>query len=255
MVFRVQLDNYSGPLDLLLYLVRKHEVDLGNLPVAEIADQFLQHVGVLEQIDVDAVGDFLDLASKLIEIKSQMVLPQPDIANSEEIEDPRQELVQRLLEFKKYRDAAQLLEERGREWRERYPRAANDLPTRVSSEPAPVTGVELWDLVSAFGRVLRDKLAKAETTSITYDDTPVHVYMQQIDSRVRSEGSVAFFDLFPAAVHKSILVGMFLALLELVRYHYSLAHQSQRYGDILIEPGTEQLPKQIITTSTSEGAE
>lgn len=255
MAFRVQLDNYSGPLDLLLYLVRKHEVDIGNLLVADIADQFLEHVGVLEQIDVDAVGDFLDLASKLIEIKSQMVLPQQEVTDTEEVEDPRQELVERLLEFKKYRDAAQLLEERGREWQERFPRAANDLPARTTSEPAPVTGVELWDLVSAFGRVLRDKLAKAETTSITYDDTPVHVYMQQIDERVRDEGSVAFFDLFPTAVHKSTLVGMFLALLELVRYRYALAHQSQRYGDILIEPGAVALPEQVITASTAEGAE
>jgi segregation and condensation protein A len=253
MQFRVQLDTFSGPLDLLLYLVRKHEVDLHNIPVARITDQFLQHVSVIEQLDVDAVGDFLDLASSLIEIKSQMVLPQQVVTEPDEVEDPRQELVERLLEFKKYRDAAQMLEERGREWQERFPRAAVDLPARAAKEELPeIAGVELWDLVSAFGRVLRDKLAKPETTTIQYDDTPIHVYMREIDQRVRSEGSVAFFDLFPTAVHKSTLVGMFLALLELVRYRYALAHQSDRYGDILIEPGPELLPDHVVVSSTIE---
>ncbi len=256
MQFRVQLDTFSGPLDLLLYLVRKHEVDIANIPVARIADQFLDHVAVLEQMDVDAVGDFLDLASMLIEIKSQMVLPHQETTEPDEVEDPRQELVERLLEFKKYRDAAQLLDERGREWQQRYTRAASDLPPRSKRDSLPeITGVELWDLVSAFGRVLREKLAKPTTTSITYDETPIHVYMRNIDQRVRAEGSVAFFDLFPTAVHKSTLVGMFLALLELVRYRYALAHQSERYGDILIEPGPEQLPDTVATTSASESAE
>lgn len=253
MEFRVQLDTFSGPLDLLLYLVRKHEVDVSNIPVAEITQQYLSYVAVLEQIDVDAVGDFLDLASTLIEVKSQMVLPQQQVTEADEVEDPRQELVERLLEFKKYRDAAQLLDQRGRDWQQRYARAASDLPSR-GKQPAqpPITGVELWDLVSAFGRVLRDKLAKPTATSITYDETPIHVYMRTIDQRVRSEGSVAFFDLFPTSVHKSTLVGMFLALLELVRYHHALAHQSESYGDILIEPGPQPLGETVSITSTGQ---
>lgn len=255
MEFRVQLEAFSGPLDLLLYLVRKHEVDVSNIPVAQVTEQYLGFVAVLEQIDVDAVGDFLDLASTLIEIKSQMVLPQQQVAEADEVEDPRQELVERLLEFKKYRDAAQLLDQRGREWQQRYARVASDLPARGKQpEEPPIAGVELWDLVSAFGRVLRDKLAGPTTTSITYDDTPIHVYMRTIDERVRSEGSVAFFDLFPEAVHKSTLVGMFLALLELVRYRHALAHQGQRYGDILIEPGPQPLGESIAITSAGEDA-
>ncbi|QDU58525.1 segregation and condensation protein A [Aeoliella mucimassa] len=256
MQFRVQLDVFNGPLDLLLHLVRKHEVDISNIPVAAVADQFLEHVSVLEQIDVDAVGDFLDLASTLIEIKSQMVLPRQEAEEPEELEDPRQELVERLLEFKKYRDASQHLEQRGREWQDRYARAANDLGSRQKHEEVPaIAGVELWDLVSAFGRVLRDKLAKPVATSITYDDTPIHVYMQRLDERLQREGSVTFFDLFPNAVHKSTLVGMFLAVLEMVRYRYALAHQAERYGDILIEPGPEKLPAQIKVSAVSESAD
>ena len=257
MSFRVQLDNYSGPLDLLLYLVRKHEVAITDIPVAQVAKQFLEHVEVLKQFDVDAVGDFLELASTLIEIKSRMVLPRVDDEEEIEREDPRQELVQRLLEFKKYRDAASVLEERAHNWLERSSRVASDLPGR-RSDPAEQTiaGVELWDLVSAFGRVLREKLAKPTVTSITYDDTPIFVYMRTIDQRVRNEGRVAFFDLFPEAVHKSTLVGMFLALLELVRHRHAIAHQGERYGDIVIEAGSEPLPsddrlKDLPTSSPS----
>lgn len=253
MSFRVQLDTFSGPLDLLLYLVRKHEVDISNIPVAQLTDQFLQHVSVLEQLDVDAVGDFLDLASTLIEIKSRMVLPQQEEAEPTEVEDPRQELVQRLLEFKKYRDAAALLEERGQTWQQRFARSASDLPPRQQSQQETTfAGVELWDLVSAFGRVLRDKLVAPPVANISYDDTPIHVYMREIDQRLREEGKVAFFDLFPEAVHKSTLVGMFLALLELIRHRHALAHQSARYGDMLIEPGPDPLPGEVKVTSAGE---
>ncbi len=100
--------------------------------------------------------------------------------------------------------------------------------------------------------MLRDTLKKPEPTSIKYDDTPIHVYMRRIYERLQSEGSVTFFDLFPTAVHKSTLVGMFLAVLEMVRYRYALAHQSERYGDILIEPGSEPLPDEVRVSSTNE---
>src|SRR3989304_9624719 len=127
MDFRVDLNVFRGPLDLLLYLVRKHEVEIVDIPIAEITDQYLQYIAVLEQLDVNAAGDFLALASTLIEIKSQQVLPRSDEIE-DQIEDPRQELVRRLLEYKKYRDAASILEERGRAWQQRYPRLSTDLP-------------------------------------------------------------------------------------------------------------------------------
>ena len=101
MSFRVDLEIYRGPLDLLLYLVRKHEVDIVDLPISTITEQFLEHLEVLEKLDVNAVGDFLEMASTLIEIKSRMVLPRTEEVD-EPLEDPRQELVEKLLEYKKY---------------------------------------------------------------------------------------------------------------------------------------------------------
>ena len=127
MDFRVDLDSFRGPLDLLLYLVRKQEVDLAEMPIAVITEQYLQYLEVLEQLDVNSVADFLDMASMLIEIKSRAVLPH----GGEEVEtfdDPRENLVQKLLEYKQIKDAASMLEERGRDWQRHVSRLASDLP-------------------------------------------------------------------------------------------------------------------------------
>ncbi len=155
MDFRVDLNIFRGPLDLLLYLVRKHEVEIVEIPIAAITDQYLAYLEVLRELDVDAVGDFLALASTLIEIKSQQVLPRFDEVE-ETLEDPREELVRRLLEYKRFRDAATILEERSRQWQQHYPRLVGDLPVRERNlAEEPIQEVELWDLVSAFSRILR----------------------------------------------------------------------------------------------------
>jgi segregation and condensation protein A len=252
MRFSVQLDDFRGPVDLLVYLVRKHELDVIDLPLARIIDQYLDFIAVLEQIDVDAVGDFLDLASTLIEIKSRMVLPGEEEVH-EELEDPRRDLVRRLLEFKQYRDAASMLEERSREWRERFPRVAIDAPPRsLAPHEQPIREVELWDLVSAFGRVLKQKLSAAGPTHIRYDDTPIHVFMQRIDARLQSERRVAFVDFFDAAVHKSTLIGMFLAVLQLMRYQHARVAQSDLFDEIWLEAGATALPAEVAAVDEYE---
>jgi segregation and condensation protein A len=235
MDFRVDLNIFRGPLDLLLYLVRKHEVEIVDIPIALITDQYLQYITVLEQLDVNAVGDFLAMASTLIEIKSQQVLPRSDEIE-EEIDDPRQELVRRLLEYKKYRDAASILEEQSRAWQQHYPRLSNDLPGRIRDlAEEPIHEVELWDLVSAFGRIMRETEA-SRPSSIVYDDTPIHVYMARIQERLKEKGRVAFHELFQAGMHKSQLVGIFLAVLELVRHHHIHVDQNELFGEIWIMP-------------------
>lgn len=159
MRFRVQLDSFSGPLDLLWYLVRKHELDVLDIPIALVTDQYLEMLAVLEQVDVNAVGDFLEVATRLMEIKSKLMLPRHEELEAEqEIEDPRQDMVQRLLEYKKYKDAASMLEERSQQWQQRYARRVNDLSVaEVDPTEQPIQEVELWDLVSAFTRRPRQR--------------------------------------------------------------------------------------------------
>jgi segregation and condensation protein A len=238
MDFNVDLSVFRGPLDLLLYLVRKHEVEIVDIPISLITDQYLHYLEVLEQLDVGAVGDFLAVASMLIEIKSQQVLPRADEIE-EEIDDPRQELVRRLLEYKQYRDAASILEERSRAWQLHYARVSADLPPRTRNlAEEPIREVELWDLVNAFGRIIRENVA-VKPSSIVYDDTPIHVHMSRILDRLREGGRLAMSELFDVSLHKSVLIGTFLAVLELVRHHRVWAEQNDLFGEIWIFPGPD----------------
>ena len=223
--YRVELDIYEGPLDLLLYLVRRNELDIVDLPIARITEQFLEFLALLELIDLDVAGEFVVMASTLAEVKSRCVLPTPDEPADEEAEppidgdDPRSELIQRLLEYKKFKEAAAALEERAAVWQERYPRLSDDRPRAGKDHAADrIREVELWDLISALGRVLRRTEVEDEAR-IRYDDTPIHVYVEQIGARVRAEGAVRFTSLFDAETLRSKIVGMFLAVLELIRHH------------------------------------
>ena len=234
MNFRVDLNIFRGPLDLLLFLVRKHEIETPEIPIALITEQFLEYLTVLEEIDIDGVGDFLEMATTLMEIKSRMVLPREGEEN-EVIDDPRDELVKRLLEYKNYRDVASLLDDQSREWQQRYARQANDLPPRrVDSADQPIREVELWDLVSVFGRIMRDTQT-TQPSNIVYDDTPIQHYMRKIHLRLVEDQKMAFSEMFQPGMHKSVMIGIFLAILELVRHHKVLAHQPDAHGDIEIE--------------------
>lgn len=237
--YRVQLDTFSGPMDLLLYLVRRNEVDIVQLPIARITVQFLQFLDVLQLLDLDLIGDFVVMASSLIEIKSRQVLPRSDEEVPEELpitEDPCGELIQQLLEYKRYRDAALALEHQASEWLERYPRLSDERPT-VGKDPSAdsIKEVELWDLVSALGRIIHKK-AVEQTSSIRYDDTPIAVYVEHIGTRVRETGRVAFSDFFEGTNLRSKIVGIFLAILELLRHHGFRAEQSIEYGEIHVLP-------------------
>jgi segregation and condensation protein A len=235
MNYRVELDIFRGPLDLLLYLVRKHEVDILEIPIALIAEQFAAYLEILSVLNVNEVGDFLEVATTLVEIKSRMVLPRGG-EEDETVEDPRRDLVQQLLEYKKFRDAASMLEERGRSWQQRYPRLSSDLPPRERNlADEPIVELELWDLVSAFSRVIRDNAA-TQPASILYDETPLHVHMQRIHERLLAEGRVAFTTLFKPGMHKSTLIGLFLGVLELVRHHGVLFEQPDLFGEIWLVP-------------------
>jgi segregation and condensation protein A len=229
MPYTVALDAFHGPLDLLLYLVRRSEVDVLDIPVAAVADQFLDYLRVMRELDLEVAGDFLVMAATLMEIKSRALLP-ADAAPGHDPDrpDPRADLVKQLLEYRKIKDAAAALEERAGA---HGARVARDPPP----DPAPAGGpvvkpVELWDLVSAFARLVRETRAAGATIAV--DDTPQHVYEAQIRDRVAGEGRVRFRDVFTPPYAKARLIGIFLAILELVRHHGVGLEQPDEGGDI-----------------------
>lgn len=234
MSFRIDLPAYRGPLDLLLYLVRRHEVELTEMPLSKIVDQYLAYIEILKELDLGDVGDFISLASTLVEMKSQAVLPKAVEEEDEEaIEDPQSELVERLLQYKEIRDAASILDEMGSRWQQRYQRMSDDLPTRrVDPGDQPIVDLEIWDLVSAFGRIMRESSGPPQT-EVVYDDTPIHVYMQQIHQRLKDSEKIPLVDMVRGGIHKSSLIGWFLATLELTRHHGAAVEQDAN-GDIVI---------------------
>jgi segregation and condensation protein A len=236
-MFRVDLTHiFRGPLDLLLYLVKKHELDITDIPVGLIAEQYSAHLEVLQELDIDSVGEFLDMASTLVELKSRMVLPHGE-EDAQTLDDPREELVARLLEYKKFKDAASMLEEQSRAAQQRFARLADDAPDRrPDMATEPIQEVELWDLVSALGLFLRDS-APPPASSIVYDETPIQVYMQRIHRQVATAGRASISDFFTPGAHKSALIGTFLAILELVRHHSVRTEQNDLHGEIWILPG------------------
>jgi segregation and condensation protein A len=250
--YRVSLDLFGGPMDLLLYLVRRNEVDILDLPLAKITAQFLEFLEVLQFLDVEQASDFVSTASALAEIKSRTVLPrQEEEAPVEEPldDEPHSDLVHKLLEFKRLREASQALEGQAALWQERYPRLSDERP-RQGRDLADdlIKEVELWDLVSALARVLRRRAVEHEA-SVRYDDTPISVYIERVAERVRREGRVAFSAFFDAAATRGVIVGLFLAILELLRHHSFRAEQPIDYGEIWILPPTLDAAAQCNPTA------
>ncbi len=251
MRFRVTLDMFAGPLDLLWYLVRKQELDILDISIARVTEQYLEMLTVLEVIDVNAVGDFLELATRLMEIKSRMMLPRHLEDEKEEavIEDPRHDIVQRLLEYKKYRDAASMLAERGQIWQQRFARRESDSPVEgVDLTAQPIQELELWDLVSAFARVIRDR-ATAIPKAIRYDETPIEIYMDRIRELLTEKAPLAFTSLFQEGMVRSQMIGMFLAVLELIRHHQVQVEQADLFGEIWISIKPAEEEGEIISDS------
>ncbi len=242
-VWRVELDLFRGPLDLLLYLVRRDELDIRELAIARITRQFEQYLAVLQFLDLELVGEFLVMASTLAEIKSRLVLPSPEDDAEDEIEaaddDPRSDLIRQLLEYRRYKDAASALEEHAAEWQERYPRLTNERP-RGGNQPQDdlIKEVELWDLVSALARVLEKKVID-EKARIRDDDTPISVWVERVGTIVREQERVAFSTLFDDVNQPSRIIGIFLAILELLRHHHFRAEQAEDFGEIWIMPPLE----------------
>jgi segregation and condensation protein A len=229
--YQVVLDTFRGPLDLLLYLVKRDEVDIRDIAIARVADQFKRYLDVLTLIDVERAGDFLVMAATLMEIKSRLLLPQTQQPTERE-EDPRRELVRQLIQYKRFKEAAALLEEWSERQSLRLPRAPLPEPTAKPGLP-PLKPVELWDLVSAFGRLMRETMT-SEPQAIVVDHTPLHVHMEYVLNRLEQVNRLPFAQLFVPPHTRSRLVGLFLAILELAKIQRILPEQGEGFSEIFV---------------------
>ena len=237
MPYTVELDAFRGPLDLLLYLVKREEVDVLDIPITRLAEQFLEFLSLMKELDVELAGDFLVMAATLMEIKAKSLLPKLDEPRDDGRPDPRGELVKQLLEYRQFKDAAHALEQRAEAHAARLPRTAPAEPAGTKAAPG-VKPVELWDLVSAFARILRETQASTTATTVLQDETPQQAYEEQIRAAVAARGRLALRDLLTPPMHRLRLIGLFLAMLEVIKLGQVLLEQPEAYGEIYLLPAT-----------------
>jgi segregation and condensation protein A len=247
---RVQLEIFEGPLDLLLHLIKKSEVSITDIPIAAITEQYLATLELMQNLNLDVAGEFLVMAATLIHIKSRMLLPpSDDIDDEEEGADPREELVRRLIEYQRFKDAATRLEQREVLTRDVFVRSA------APAEEAPFPGfreVSVFELLTALRRVL-DRLPKDNVHEVTLDKITVREKMTLLLDTLRAQGQVLFEALFSDAQSRMDVVVTFLAMLELVKVRAIRIFQEVLGGPITIEAAVlEQAAEAMAAAETEE---
>ena len=215
--YRVQLQNtYSGPMDLLLYLIRRDWIDVYDIPIAKVLGDYVSYVRMMEVIDPEAVGEFLVLAATLMEIKSRMLLPKPPPEeNDDDSLDPRADLVRQLLAYRAFREAAGKLADRATARSQQFSRPGIDLAEE--QDDVEIEEVQVWDLLAAFNKLLSATGRQAVQHEVLYDDTPITLHAADVLDRLSREGPSLFFEQIFEGRRRGEMIGLFLALLELIR--------------------------------------
>lgn len=243
MSYSIKLDSFEGPLDLLLHLIDKAEVDIYDIPIAEITEQYLQTIHTLQELHLDVASEFVVMAATLLSIKSKMLLPkkeetvfQPLFDMDVEEVDPRDELVQRLLEYKRYKIIAENLREMEIGRSKVFTRPAEDLTPYIRAEEPTVSNVSIYDLVSALEKLFEKKSnAKEPLTRVSRDEISIKDRMKEIRQLLKvGGGMVRFSQLFVEAASRTEIVTTFLAILELMKAKRITCVQNQLFTEILI---------------------
>ena len=239
--YQVRIENFEGPLDLLLHLIKKNEINIYDIPIAMIAQQYLEYVEAMKDLNLNVAGEFLVMAATLLQIKSRMLLPVEETGEDEEAgPDPREELVRRLLEYKTFKEAARQLDTQERMWRELYSRTPL-AQEAMEPDEALLDNVGLFDLVNALQGVLKRNPGK-KLLEIIPDNLTVRDRMNAILEALEGQESVTFDSLFDSSCHLMVIVVTFLALLELIRLRTVRVFQAESFGPILVSRAFSLVP-------------
>jgi len=235
--YQIKLDAFEGPLDLLLYLIRKHEVDIYDIPIALITEQYLAYLGLMEEMDLDVAGEFLVMAATLIHIKSRTLLPRPDPTqeDAEAAEDPREALVRRLLEHEKYKAAAGLLHDRETLRGAQFARPDTSVAAAAGDAYEPEFEVDLFSLMAAFRGVLERASKRPPPMILPPDQISIEDRMRQLLDRLSETEACGFEDLFTDGDgSRPFMIVTFLALLEMIRLKAIRVFQAGSFGAIRV---------------------
>ncbi|APF19282.1 segregation and condensation protein A [Caldithrix abyssi] len=237
MRYRVKLDIFEGPFDLLLFLIRKNEVDIYDIPIAQITEQFLEYIEAMRILDLNVAGDFIEMVAILMHIKARMLLPKMVTDGEEEPDDPRTELVERLLEYKRFKEAAFEFKNLEEERKKYFTRRDFKFIERESREPTTeefLEKVTLFDLMIALKRAL-DNMPKITYHQVERIDVTVEQQSEFLLNELKEKKMILFQDLMKQFKEKIVLIVTFIALLELIRKGQIEVRQSEVFDDIRIK--------------------
>ncbi|MBI1884196.1 MAG: segregation/condensation protein A [Chlamydiae bacterium] len=234
--YKVKLDIFEGPLDLLLYLVKKNEVDIYHIPMVEITDQYLKYLELMEILDLEIAGEFLWMAANLIYIKSKTLLPPDEVVEGEEEDDldPRQELIRQLLEYKKFKEVSGVLQKKEEARRLYFPREAVH-QADFSELPLDLGETQILDLLNAFSEILKKVQIREDLNQIFDEEVSVEQKMIFIEERMSLKPMLEFKELFSDLSSRMEMVATFLALLELIRLKKLKVVQETHFQNIQIQ--------------------
>ncbi len=233
---KVKLENFFGPLDLLLHLVKEAEIDITRIALAQVAEQYVAYITAAQKLDIEIAGEFLSLASQLLLIKSRTLAPPEteDVEGDEEQEgDASLDLIRKLLEYKRFKDRARCLDQLMDERMRRHSRPHLKIEGETPQEP--LRNLELWDLVLLFSKVLKSTRLDV-AMSILYRDVPLEVYMEHVLDVLLKQGRASLFALLGEQRDRVKTVGTFLAILQMARHGQVLIAQESELGDITVMP-------------------
>ncbi len=237
MSYKIELEIFQGPFDLLFHLIEKNEIDIYDIPIAQITDQYLQHLRTMKQMDLEVTSEFLVMAATLLTIKARMLLPQPPRQEEDEAEgiDPRDQLVERLLEYKKFKMVAEYLKQREEAAGRIFTRQVDleEMARAFAGNENPLQDVELTDLLEALARVLEKMAAEEPVARVHREEITIRDKVREIRSRLRyNTNGICFTDLFPVGASRVEVVVTFLALLEIIRLGKVIVRQRYNFGEI-----------------------
>jgi segregation and condensation protein A len=231
--YPVHLQNFEGPLDLLLHLIKKHEVNIYDIPIAIITQQYLDYLDLMQELDLEVVGEFLVMAATLIHIKSRTLLPRPDPTQEEPGEDPREALVRRLLEHQRFKAAAELLHEREIQRSAQWLRPDDRVADVVGEAPEPEIEVDLFSLMAAFRQVI-ERAKHRPRVYLPPEQMPIETRIEQLLARLSTTEACGFEELFADVQTRGGMIVTFLALLEMIRLKVVRVFQQANFGPIRV---------------------
>ncbi|MBL7157154.1 MAG: segregation/condensation protein A [Candidatus Omnitrophica bacterium] len=238
MTYKVQLPVFEGPLDLLLYLIKKDEINISDIPIAKITNQYLEYLEVMKLLDLEIAGEFILMAATLMHIKSKMLLPLEEKEEEAEEElDPREELVKKLLEYRKFKEAADSLKDIQARQRDSFTRLPGGEKPQLEDEDSYFE-TSLFDLITAFSKVLKE-IPKDAFHKIVEDEFTVSDKIHDIFHLLVDKPVIYFSELFKNARGKVEIVAIFLALLELVKLKEVIVKQKDSFGEIEVTRNPE----------------